>query len=123
VDGKSWCAVGLTPLVLLAARLQADSYWHGPPACGDPVMAAQRLDPNVFAEADFDGCRIVFNDVWRRWPWPAVCTLAIHEAGHLHGLTHESDRWVMSSHYRGSLRVCRTRSPWLADNFVSDWPD
>jgi hypothetical protein len=113
-------AVGLVPLALLAARLKADTYWGGPPSCGEPVIRVQHLPEEHFGEADLSRCEIVLNSGYR-WPWPAVCTIVIHEAGHLHGLTHESPRWVMSARYRGALRTCH-ETAWFPLS-GSDWPE
>jgi hypothetical protein len=118
-----YLATGLIPLALFAARLKADQYWGGPPPCGEPSMVTTSLTTEHFAEADLDNCRILVNDRFR-WPWPALCTIAIHEAGHLHSLTHGSGRWVMSARYRGSVAACRSVSPWLATpRLESDWPE
>lgn len=117
-------SIGLIPLALIAARLKADTYWGGPPPCGEPVIRVAKLDEGVFGQADMDACAIVINGAWRRWPWPALCTIAIHEDGHLHGLTHSSPQWVMHAGYRGAVKTCRSVSPWLATPSIeSDWPE
>jgi hypothetical protein len=117
-------AVGLTPLALLAAQLEARDYWHGDPDCGPPTVRTERFTRERFAEADLSGCAIVFNSAFRRWPWPALCTIAIHEAGHLHGRGHDRSR-VMRASYAGAIGRCEHVSPWLAlprENVESDWP-
>jgi hypothetical protein len=120
-------AIGLIPFAMLAANLKARAYWGGNPSCGPVSMRIGSFDRRILGQADLSDCAVVINDRFVRWPWPALCTITIHEAGHLHGLTHASPYWVMHARYRGPVAACESRSPWLqlplsGGTVLTDWP-
>jgi hypothetical protein len=125
--GSRALSLGLIPFALLAARMTATRYWGGEPPCGPLRVNPQPLPAGVLGQADQASCTIRINNRYKRWPWPALCTIAVHEAGHLHGLTHASPYWVMHATYRGAISACVSRSPWLGlpdvhGSVLTDWP-
>ncbi len=66
----------------------------GLPACGRPVVAyASFAGPHLLSGAETDRCRILINaDLADDMPRAMVCTLVVHEWGHLAGREHSPDR-------------------------------
>lgn len=66
----------------------------GLPACGRPVVAyASFVGPHLLSGADLERCRVLINaDLADRMPRAMVCTLVLHEWGHLTGRGHSPDR-------------------------------
>ena len=103
-----------------AALDVAVSYWGKAPCAGQfaatwvdlPVTdnAISRwltfqVDPYAAPEQNTD-CRIDFN---RRAPydWPMLCSVAVHEVGHLLGHDHTAERGhVMHDTYSGPVKMC-----------------
>jgi hypothetical protein len=73
--------------------INARSYWANPESAYD--------DPQLNVQ-----CRIVFNALLS-FDWPKLCTVVVHEYGHLAGHPHTADGPdVMSPIYRAPLAAC-----------------
>src|SRR4051812_10096833 len=78
-------------------------------ACGTPaILLGDFVDADVAAGADPVGCRIYFNAaIFRRMSKPMVCTLLLHEYGHLAGRADSDDpSSVMFRFYVAPDRRC-----------------
>lgn len=72
------------------AALIASIVW-GPTGCQAPVQQKlAALPPDVLGVAA-DPCNILYRRT-HHWSWPDVCTVTIHEWGHLTGHGHSSNR-------------------------------
>src|SRR3954468_15636294 len=79
-------------------------------ACGTPaILLGDFVDADVAAGADPVGCRIYLNAaIFSRMSKPMVCTLLLHEYGHLAGRADSDDpSSVMFRFYVGPDRRCR----------------
>ena len=84
----------------------------GVPACGRPVIAyASFAERWVLSGADGARCRILVNaDLAGDMPRAMVCTLVMHEWGHLTGRSHAEDPGsVMAAEYAGPDERCVSR--------------
>ena len=82
----------------------------GHAACGSPsVLLGDFVDADVAAGADPVGCSIYFNAaMFRRMPRAMVCTLFLHEYGHLVGRADSDVKGsVMYRYYIGPDPRCR----------------
>lgn len=107
---------------MLAARRIAVAFWHRAPCDGRVDVTWARLGrrTNAFSSwanraggyadpaANHD-CVVRFN-VAVRWPWPKLCTVMVHEYGHLTGHRHSGDPLsVMVAGYAGPIAACLRR--------------
>jgi hypothetical protein len=103
-------AVAATPgPVGTAQGLKVAERVFGVPACGRPVVAyASFAGPHLLSGADTERCRILLNaDLADKMPRAMVCTLVVHEWGHLAGREHSTDRSsVMYADYVGPDERC-----------------
>lgn len=97
----------------------AEAYWNAVPCGGDVTIALVPMDASYNAVATWTnpvsdygdpalnvGCRIDLNprNLTR---WRKLCTVVVHEVGHLTGHPHVSDpRDVMTPVYSGPVAVC-----------------
>jgi matrixin len=85
---------------VLAPQVNATSTWSNP--------IGGYADP-----AQNSGCKIEYNDL-ASWDWPKLCTVVVHEMGHLSGHDHSPDpNDVMSAYYTRPLAACDTPGPGL----------
>ena len=97
------------------ARAMADQHWGFDPCQGDVTITWAKLpaDQNAVStwlnpHADYGDpdhntqCTVTFN-ARQDWDWPKLCTIAIHEFGHLAGHAHSDDpNDVMFAYYVGT---------------------
>jgi hypothetical protein len=123
VSGPDVAFAAGSPAMTVIAQIARD-YW-GRDACGGQVQISwARLDARINAEAgwwktgedayaDPDGntnCEITFNLTTE--DWPKLCTVAVHEYGHLNGRPHSADPDdVMAAYYTHPLRQCVDAAP------------
>jgi hypothetical protein len=82
----------------------------GHAACGSPtILLADFVDADVAAGADPTACRIFFNAaMFPKLSKAMICTLVLHEYGHLTGRPDSDDpRSVMYGYYRRPDPRCR----------------
>jgi hypothetical protein len=85
---------------ILAPQVNATSTWSNP--------IGGYADP-----AQNSGCKIEYNEL-ASWDWPKLCTVVVHEMGHLSGHDHSPDpNDVMSAYYTRPLAACDTPGPGL----------
>lgn len=102
------------------ARQIAVEHWGMDPCHGDVDIAWGRLPAGENAESTWTNqfqdygdpahntrCDVMFN-VRQDWDWPKLCTVFVHELGHLAGNAHSDDRNdVMYAYYVGAnLPAC-----------------
>lgn len=103
------------------ARAIAARYWGAAPCSGVVTVVWAPLDPDVNAVSDWtvaldanpaenSDCVITLNQV-DAFDWPMLCTVVVHEMGHLSGHEHSTDpRSVMYPVYLGPIPQCRAGS-------------
>jgi hypothetical protein len=107
------------------ARQVAVEHWGMEPCAGDVEVAWGKLaaDQNAAATwmnqfrdygdpAHNTDCAVLFNTA-QDWDWPKLCTIFVHEFGHLAGYAHSADPDdVMFADYLGrNLPECESVSP------------
>jgi Matrixin len=108
-----------------AARQIADQHWSMDPCGGDVDVSWGRLPADENAESTWTNqvqdygdakdntlCSVTFN-VRQAWDWGKLCTVFVHEFGHLAGNAHSSDPDdVMFAYYIGTdVPQCDAVSP------------
>jgi hypothetical protein len=102
-----------------AATAVAAAYWGATPCGGDVGVLWEKLGGGINAQASwsnaasrFDApernteCEVTLN-LRARWDWPKLCTVVVHELGHLAGHDHVDDPDdVMFPQYVAPLREC-----------------
>jgi hypothetical protein len=97
----------------------AQDFWGIAPCRGEVTLAWEDLDPSLDAQAIWandaggyadpvrnTGCEVSFNPRGQ-WDWPKLCTVMVHEMGHLAGRDHVDDPDdVMYYTYRHPVRQC-----------------
>jgi hypothetical protein len=107
------------------ARQIAVDHWGMDPCAGDVDIAWGKLPADENAVSTWTNqfrdygdpahntlCDVMFN-ARQDWDWPKLCTVFVHEFGHLAGNTHSDDeRNVMFPYYIGrNLPECGAASP------------
>lgn len=107
------------------ARQVAVAHWGIDPCAGNVALSWGRLPPGENAVAGWTnpfgdygdgahntGCTVVFNTE-QDWDWGKLCTIVVHELGHLAGHAHSADPDdVMFADYLGrNLPECASVSP------------
>ena len=107
---------------VVAAYAVARQHWRAEPCGGVVRIRWTRLERGFNALArwwmrsldapeTYYDCRIDLNRL-EDWDWPKLCTVVVHEAGHLLGLLHSPDEDdVMHEVYAGPLDRCARRRP------------
>jgi matrixin len=109
-----------------AAQSIARAHWDADPCHGRVAIAWAPQDPVVNARSSWRnpistygaparnrGCRIVLN-AGLRFDWPKLCSIVVHEYGHLAGHPHSHDPDdVMSAVYRRPVAACAGAAPAL----------
>jgi hypothetical protein len=108
-----------------AARKVAVEHWAMDPCHGDVVISWGKLPSDENAESTWTNqfrdygdpehntlCEVTFN-ADQDWDWPKLCTVFVHEFGHLAGNAHSADPDdVMFPYYVGTnLPACEAVSP------------
>jgi Matrixin len=108
-----------------AARQLAIEHWSIDPCHGDVAITWGKLPGDENAESSWTNqfydygdpdrntlCQVTFNPA-QDWDWPKLCTVFVHEFGHLAGNAHSSDpNDVMFPYYVGrNLPECERVSP------------
>jgi hypothetical protein len=106
----------------VAAYAVARQHWKAEPCDGAVRIRWTRLERGLNALArwwarsldapeTYYACRIDLNRV-EDWDWPKLCTVVVHEVGHLLGLPHSADPDdVMHETYGAPLERCARRRP------------
>jgi Matrixin len=107
------------------ARAIAVEHWGMNPCEGDVTITWEKLaaDSNAnstwvnpfqdyFDPKDNSLCTVAFN-VSQDWDWPKLCSVFVHEFGHLAGFPHSDDpNDVMFAYYNGTnVPACEAVSP------------
>jgi hypothetical protein len=101
------------------AQRIARAFWHASPCDGRVTIAWVSEDPFVNASSTWRNpvsdygaprrnrdCRVVLN-AGVRFDWPKLCSIVVHEYGHLTGHPHSHDPdSVMSPIYRRPVTAC-----------------
>jgi hypothetical protein len=110
---------------LQAARQIAVEHWAMSPCHGDVDISWAKLPAEENASSSWTNqyqdygdpndntlCSVTFNSA-QDWDWPKLCTVFVHEFGHLAGNTHSADpNDVMFAYYVGNdLPACTAVSP------------
>ncbi|HEU4974948.1 MAG TPA: hypothetical protein VFT50_07625 [Baekduia sp.] len=86
-----------------AAMAIAEDQWGIAPCHGDVTIAWEDLDPSLDAQAAWANPAGAYADPMRNseceislnprgeWSWPKLCTIVVHESGHLAGRVHVDD--------------------------------
>jgi hypothetical protein len=105
-----------------SARAIADQYWGYDPCGGTVAMSWQSEAPTVNATSTWSNpgdpyanpqqnvdCSVVFNSM-QGFDWPMLCTVFVHEFGHLTGHMHVQDdpTNVMYPFYNQPIAQCKT---------------
>lgn len=99
--------------MLAAAIAVALAYWGTPPC--QPVVHVHQLDQASgvlgIAHPTLAGyCEVEI--AARAWRWGTLCSVLVHEVGHLHGLKHSTDpQDVMYPELVRTADACRGRRP------------
>jgi hypothetical protein len=108
-----------------AARQVAIDHWAMSPCHGDVAITWGKLPADENAESSWTNqyqdygdpdhnalCEVTFNTS-QDWDWPKLCTVFVHEFGHLAGNAHSADPDdVMFPYYVGTnLPACAALSP------------
>jgi hypothetical protein len=111
--------------VFQAARQVAVAHWGMSPCAGSVSVSWGALAAGANAEAAWTNqfrdygdpehntnCSVTFN-ASQDWDWPKLCTVFVHEFGHLAGYAHSTDpNDVMFGDYSGrNLAECKSVSP------------
>jgi hypothetical protein len=108
------------PAIATARRI-ADATWGYDPCGGDVTVSWNTLDPTVNATATWmnptapyadptqnSSCSVTLNDL-QAFDWPMLCTVLMHEFGHLTGHMHTTDpNTVMFPFYTQPIGDCAT---------------
>jgi hypothetical protein len=111
-----WPADG--PAIQAATALAA-AHWGTTPCGGDVGVLWEDLGGGINAQASWSnaesrfgaperntGCEVALN-LRARWDWPKLCTVVVHELGHLAGHDHVDDPDdVMFGQYVAPLAAC-----------------
>ena len=104
---------------MLKARAIADQNWGYDPCGGNVAITWSTAAPSVNATATWSNptdayadpqqnsdCSVAFNDQ-QAYDWPMLCTVFVHEFGHLTGHQHSTDQNdVMFPYYTQPIAVC-----------------
>jgi hypothetical protein len=116
-------AVATDQAMAVAQRL-ATEHWGAQPCGGQVTISWTMLAPQVNATstwsnpvdaysdpAENSACSVAFNAL-ASWDWPKLCTVVVHEFGHLTGHPHTTDpNDVMTPFYDKPLPACNTQGP------------
>lgn len=76
---------------LAVSLIVAAFVWHAPPVPMADVSVDPALPWNVLAQTYVDDRRITLNADWPTWKPEYLCTVIVHEVGHLEGHDHSTD--------------------------------
>jgi hypothetical protein len=95
---------------VLVASLAVAAMWWGPGPCQDPVVKVVPIRGPAIGAAWTDLCVLEVEP--GAWLWKDLCSVVVHEVGHLRGLGHSGDRRsVMYPRIVRTATACKGRRP------------